>query len=153
MAPGRLTDVTNVLRIATRKSRLALWQAEHVRSLLVRAHPDLDIELVPFTTTGDRILDRPLAMIGGNSRVNRDVLPFALLVGDSQLKGLNAVGLRRADVSSAARAELREAFRLLRGASTFEAVLDQLDDELQSEEGRELVAFLRADSRRGYCGF
>jgi hydroxymethylbilane synthase len=57
--------VINVLRIATRKSRLALWQAEHVRSLLVHAHPGLDIELVPFTTTGDRILDRPLAMIGG----------------------------------------------------------------------------------------
>lgn len=65
MAPGRLIDVTNVLRIATRKSRLALWQAEHVRSLLGHAHPGLDIELVPFTTTGDRILDRPLAMIGG----------------------------------------------------------------------------------------
>ena len=65
MAPGRLIDVTNILRIATRKSRLALWQAEHVQSLLTRAHPGLDIELVPFTTTGDRILDRPLAMIGG----------------------------------------------------------------------------------------
>lgn len=65
MACGRLIDVTNVLRIATRKSRLAVWQAEHVRSLLVHAHPGLDIELVPFTTTGDRILDRPLAMIGG----------------------------------------------------------------------------------------
>lgn len=65
MAPGRLIVVTNVLRIATRKSRLALWQAEHVRSLLAAAHPDLDIELLPFTTTGDRILDRPLAMIGG----------------------------------------------------------------------------------------
>lgn len=65
MAPGRLIDVTNVLRIATRKSRLALWQAEHARSLLERAHPGLDIELVTFTTTGDRILDRPLAMIGG----------------------------------------------------------------------------------------
>jgi hydroxymethylbilane synthase len=42
-----------------------LWQAEHVKGLLGRAHPNLDIELVPFTTTGDRILDRPLAMIGG----------------------------------------------------------------------------------------
>lgn len=65
MAPGRLIAVTNVLRIATRKSRLAVWQAEHVRSLLVRAHPGLAVELVPFTTTGDRILDRPLALIGG----------------------------------------------------------------------------------------
>ena len=70
-----------------------------------------------------------LAMVGGNSRVNRDVLPFAMLVGDSRL-GLNVVGLRRADVSSAARAELREAFRLLRAADTFEAAVDDLDAQL-----------------------
>ncbi|HWG70796.1 MAG TPA: hydroxymethylbilane synthase [Steroidobacteraceae bacterium] len=54
-----------VLRIATRKSRLALWQAEHVAALLRRAHAGLDVELVPIVTQGDRILDRPLAAIGG----------------------------------------------------------------------------------------
>jgi hydroxymethylbilane synthase len=53
------------LRIATRKSKLALWQAEHVAALLRRAHPGLDIELVPLTTQGDRIQDRSLAAIGG----------------------------------------------------------------------------------------
>jgi hydroxymethylbilane synthase len=53
------------LRIATRKSKLALWQAEHVAALLRRAHPDLAIELVPLTTQGDRIQDRSLAAIGG----------------------------------------------------------------------------------------
>lgn len=53
------------LRIATRKSKLALWQAEHVAALLRRAHPGLDIELVPITTLGDRIQDRSLAAIGG----------------------------------------------------------------------------------------
>jgi len=53
------------LRIATRKSKLALWQAEHVAALLRRAHPSLDIELVPLSTQGDRILDRTLAAIGG----------------------------------------------------------------------------------------
>ena len=53
------------LRIATRQSALALWQAEHVATRLRLAHPDLDIELVPMTTRGDQVLDRPLAEIGG----------------------------------------------------------------------------------------
>jgi len=53
------------LRIATRKSPLALWQAEHVAGLLRQAHPDLAIELVPISTKGDRIQDRSLAAIGG----------------------------------------------------------------------------------------
>jgi hydroxymethylbilane synthase len=56
---------TPVLRIATRKSQLALWQAEHVAERLRRAHPDLVVELVPMSTKGDRILDRSLAAIGG----------------------------------------------------------------------------------------
>lgn len=53
------------LRIATRKSRLALWQAEHVAALLCRAHAGLHVELVPIVTQGDRILDRSLAAVGG----------------------------------------------------------------------------------------
>lgn len=53
------------IRIATRESRLALWQAEHVASLLRNAHPGLQVELVPMTTQGDRILDRTLAQVGG----------------------------------------------------------------------------------------
>jgi hydroxymethylbilane synthase len=57
--------VTAPLRIATRKSQLALWQAEHVASLLRAAHPGLEIELVPLLTQGDRIQDRTLAAIGG----------------------------------------------------------------------------------------
>jgi hydroxymethylbilane synthase len=56
---------TDILRIATRKSPLALWQAEHVRALLQAAHPGLSIELVTMSTQGDRILDSPLAKIGG----------------------------------------------------------------------------------------
>jgi hydroxymethylbilane synthase len=53
------------LRIATRKSQLALWQAEHVAALLRKAHAGLEIELVPMVTQGDRIQDRSLAAIGG----------------------------------------------------------------------------------------
>ena len=54
-----------VLRIATRKSVLALWQAEHVASSLRAHHPSLTVELVPLSTKGDRIQDRSLAAIGG----------------------------------------------------------------------------------------
>ncbi len=54
-----------LLRIATRQSRLALWQAQHVAGKLREAHPGLTVELVPMTTQGDRILDRSLAQVGG----------------------------------------------------------------------------------------
>lgn len=53
------------LRIATRQSRLALWQAEHVAAALREKHPGLDVVLVGMTTQGDRVLDRPLAEVGG----------------------------------------------------------------------------------------
>ena len=53
------------LRIATRKSPLALWQTEHVAALLRAAHPGLAIEVVPLSTRGDEVLDRSLAAIGG----------------------------------------------------------------------------------------
>jgi hydroxymethylbilane synthase len=53
------------LRIATRRSKLAMWQAEHVQSLLRAAHPELPVELVPMSTQGDRVLDRALAEVGG----------------------------------------------------------------------------------------
>jgi hydroxymethylbilane synthase len=56
---------TELLRIATRNSPLALWQAGHVRARLQAAHPDLAIELVTMSTQGDRVLDSPLAKIGG----------------------------------------------------------------------------------------
>jgi hydroxymethylbilane synthase len=54
-----------LLRIATRQSALALWQAEHVATRLRIIHPGLSVELVPMTTRGDQIVDRPLAQIGG----------------------------------------------------------------------------------------
>ena len=53
------------LRIATRQSALALWQAEHVAARLRALHAQLSVELVPMTTRGDQVLDRPLASIGG----------------------------------------------------------------------------------------
>jgi len=53
------------LRIATRKSPLALWQAEHVAACLQQAHAGLTVELVGMRTQGDIILDAPLAKVGG----------------------------------------------------------------------------------------
>lgn len=53
------------IRIATRRSRLALWQAEHVAARLAACHPGLVVTLVPIVTEGDRIQDRSLAAAGG----------------------------------------------------------------------------------------
>ena len=53
------------IRIATRQSPLALWQAQHVARLLRQAHPGLQTELVKMVTRGDKILDAPLAKVGG----------------------------------------------------------------------------------------
>jgi len=55
----------DILRLGTRKSPLALWQAEHVRDRLQRLHPGLKVELVTMTTEGDRLLDTSLATVGG----------------------------------------------------------------------------------------
>jgi hydroxymethylbilane synthase len=56
---------TATVRIATRKSALALWQAEYVKAQLEHFHPGINVELVPMTTKGDIILDTPLAKVGG----------------------------------------------------------------------------------------
>lgn len=57
--------MSDVIRIATRKSPLALWQAYFVRDALQAAHPGLEVELVTMVTKGDIILDTPLAKVGG----------------------------------------------------------------------------------------
>jgi hydroxymethylbilane synthase len=61
------------LRLATRGSPLALWQARHVASLLVAAHPGLEVELVPVTTSGDRRPDLPVWEMGGQGVFVREV--------------------------------------------------------------------------------
>ncbi len=60
-----IEKMADILRIATRKSPLALWQAEHVAEALRRAHAGLGVEIIGMTTRGDRILDAPLAKVGG----------------------------------------------------------------------------------------
>ena len=70
--------------IATRKSPLALWQAEHVRELLANTYSGLQIELLGMTTLGDRILDRPLSQEGGKGLFVKE-LELALLDGRAHL--------------------------------------------------------------------
>lgn len=60
-----MTSTPDRIVIATRESRLALWQAEHVRDLLRKLYPACRVELMGMTTRGDQILDRPLAKVGG----------------------------------------------------------------------------------------
>lgn len=72
------------LRIATRKSALALWQAEHVAAELRMVHPGLIVDLVPMSTRGDEILDKPLATIGGKGLFLKE-LEVAMLEGRADL--------------------------------------------------------------------
>jgi len=70
--------------IATRESRLALWQAEHVRALLRQLYPACSVELLGMTTRGDQILDRPLAKVGGKGLFVKE-LETALLDGSADI--------------------------------------------------------------------
>jgi hydroxymethylbilane synthase len=72
------------LVIASRKSRLALWQSEHVRELIARAHPGVRVEILPLSTRGDEILDRSLAKIGGKGLFVKE-LEAALADGRADL--------------------------------------------------------------------
>jgi hydroxymethylbilane synthase len=70
--------------IATRESRLALWQAEHVRNAIVAAHPDCEVVIDGMTTQGDRILDQTLSKVGGKGLFVKE-LESALLAGSADI--------------------------------------------------------------------
>ncbi len=61
------------ITIGTRGSQLALWQANHIKSEIEKHFPDLDVELLIIKTTGDRITDRPLAMVGGKGLFVKEI--------------------------------------------------------------------------------
>ena len=73
-----------ILKIATRQSPLALWQANYVKDRLHQIYPDLQVELVPMVTKGDVILDSPLAKIGGKGLFVKE-LELALLNGKADI--------------------------------------------------------------------
>ena len=92
-----------------------------------------------------------LVMIGGASRVAKDVPPFMLLEGDSTVRGLNTVGLRRAGYSTEKREEIKAAFRTLyRSGLLLSEALRQLEAGSPGEEVREIVNFIHG-SQRGIC--
>ncbi len=70
--------------IATRESRLALWQAEHIKARLEALYPACQVELLGMTTRGDQILDRPLAKVGGKGLFIKE-LETALLDGRADI--------------------------------------------------------------------
>lgn len=76
--------MSQTLRIATRKSPLALWQAEYVRAALRQLHPNLTITLVEISTMGDKILDVPLAKVGGKGLFIKE-LEVAIANGDADI--------------------------------------------------------------------
>jgi hydroxymethylbilane synthase len=79
-----IESVPRRLVIATRASRLALWQAEHVRDCLTRLYPSVEVELLKLSTRGDEILDRSLQKIGGKGLFIKE-LEYALLDGRADL--------------------------------------------------------------------
>ncbi|MCG9731654.1 hydroxymethylbilane synthase [Shewanella sp. Isolate13] len=74
----------NLIRIATRKSPLAMWQAEFVKAELEKIHEGLTVELLPMSTKGDIILDTPLAKVGGKGLFVKE-LEVAMLEGQADI--------------------------------------------------------------------
>jgi hydroxymethylbilane synthase len=107
-APRRLV-------IATRESALALWQAEHIRARLSSLYPNAAVSLLGVTTQGDRVLDRPLASIGGKGLFIKE-LEFAIDEGraDLAVHSLKDVPMDMPDgfalAAIAAREDPRDAF-------------------------------------------
>jgi hydroxymethylbilane synthase len=79
-----MNTTLKTLRIATRSSPLALWQAEEVSRRLKSLYPDLDVQLVTLTTKGDRILDAPLAKVGGKGLFVKE-LEVGILAGEADI--------------------------------------------------------------------
>lgn len=114
----------NLLKIGTRGSPLAMWQAEHVRRALVEAHPSLTVELEVIRTTGDVLLEPPLSRIGGTGVFTKEIE--------------NALLKRRVDVAVHS---LKDLPTQLADGLCLAAVLEREDpaDALVSREGRTLA--------------
>jgi len=110
------------LRIATRESKLAMWQTEHVAARLRERHPDMAIEIVGMTTKGDRILDRPLAQVGGKGLFIKELeVALADNLADIAVHSMKDVPMELPDgfamVPFGPREDARDAFVSLRHAT------------------------------------
>ncbi|HES76791.1 MAG TPA: hydroxymethylbilane synthase, partial [bacterium] len=77
-------SILSILRIATRKSPLAMWQAEEVARRLTALHPALQIEFIKLTTQGDQLLESPLSKIGGKGLFVKE-LEVGMLAGEADI--------------------------------------------------------------------
>ncbi|HEY1326805.1 MAG TPA: hydroxymethylbilane synthase [Casimicrobiaceae bacterium] len=145
------------LTIATRQSALALWQAEHVRARLCALHPHLSVELLGVTTQGDRMLDRPLASIGGKGLFIKE-LEVAMQEGRAEMAvhSLKDVPMEVADgfvlAAISAREDPRDAFVSERYASLHDLPADARvgTSSLRREaQLRERFPSLRVEPLRG----
>ncbi|MBN2096877.1 MAG: acyl-ACP--UDP-N-acetylglucosamine O-acyltransferase [Candidatus Omnitrophica bacterium] len=94
-----------------------------------------------------------LSMVGGLSRVAKDVPPYMLVKGDSAVWAVNSVGLRRANVSIQARREIKQAFRLLyKSGLNVQQALSELQNKTDSAEIKYLINFIE-HSQRGICAY
>ncbi len=92
-----------------------------------------------------------LAIVGGLSRVNQDILPFMMVVGDSRVWGLNLVGLKRADFKREEINQIRKAYKILyRKDLSLKSALAKLE-KIESDKVKEMIVFILS-SRRGICG-
>lgn len=93
------------------------------------------------------------AIVGGNTRVNTNIPPFIRAVGyDAEAYGLNVVGLKRSGMSKETIAKLNRAYKILyRSKLRLEEKLKTIEDEVDCDEARHLVSFLRKPSRYGFC--
>jgi len=92
-----------------------------------------------------------LTMVGGLSRVNQDIPPFMMVIGDSRVWGINLVGLRRAKLLKKEIEEIKQAFTIIyRKKLSVKSALKRLES-LNTEKGKELAEFISA-SKRGICG-
>ena len=98
-----------------------------------------------FTRVGE------YAMVGGASKVTRDVPPFFLVEGNPATPyGLNSVGLRRADFSNDDRMEIKRFYKLLYGSKlNLSQAIDAMRSEVATDSGREIIEFLEEESQRG----
>jgi len=94
-----------------------------------------------------------MAIVGGNTRVNTNIPPFIRVVGyNAEAYGLNVVGLQRRGMSKEMISKLNRAYKILfRSKLRLEERLKKIEEEVDGEEARHLVAFIRTPSRYGFC--
>ncbi len=92
-------------------------------------------------------------MIGGLSRIGMDVSHYFTAIRESECVGINAIGMRRAGFSSDQIADAKQCYRVLyRSGTTFRKAVDQLAETVTTDVGRQILEFLRSDSKRGFVG-